>query len=188
MCTCVYMYVEARGQFWKSLSIALHLFLKLFFACICVQYMHVYTCSHVLACVWKPEIDARCLPWLFSAFWGRVRSWTQSLPIQLVLSSQLAPEILSCARITGRPPCWPSIYMGECWGFKLQSSCLFCKCLSLWTTSLTLPPYFFETGSLTEPGTHLLARLAGQLALLSLPLQHWDYQCAIPMPGFCMCA
>lgn len=38
----------------------------------------------------------------------------------------------------------------------------------------------FEIGSLTEHGTHQLARMAAQGApaiLLSLPPQYWDYTC-----------
>lgn len=54
------------------------------------------------------------------------------------LSSQLALEILSCARIEDRPLHWPSIYRGT---EDLNSCPLACPEIAL--ASGTLSPYFF---------------------------------------------
>ena len=97
------------------------------------------------------------------------------------LSSQLSLEILSCARIADRPLHWPSLYMGT---EDLNSSPHASPEIAL--ASGPFPELFHLSESPTEPGTPLLARLAGQLTLgilLSLPLQCWHYTCATLMPG-----
>lgn len=50
-------------------------------------------------------------------------------------------------------------------------------------------PHFFKTGSLSEPGAHQVARLAGQRApgaLLLSPPQHGGYRCTLLCLAFYM--
>lgn len=107
---CVHECVHVCGGQRSTLDVIYQLF-YIFFIYMCAVCACICMLTCVLTCVWKPDRDIGCLPWLLSVFWGRVSLLNPGLASWARLSSQVALEILSCARIADWPLHWPSIYM-----------------------------------------------------------------------------
>lgn len=78
---------------------------------------HIFTGAYVCTYVWKSDVDVWCLPqpnFSFAILWKQSLTWTQSLPIWVLLLSRFPCWIFSTSfelqLIIGGPVHLPSIY------------------------------------------------------------------------------
>lgn len=108
----------------------MHIWLAFVHACVHVfvptcTHVHAHTCVH-RSCIWRTEVDIRRLAWLLSSFLRQCHPLRLELDDSARLDGQWSPGInvfVSSALSLDMCAAVP-VFLHECWGPKLRSSCL----------------------------------------------------------------